>query len=148
MAYEFKHQRRIEFYETDMAGIVHFSNYFRFMESAEQAFLRSLGFSVVLENLDPPVGFPRVHAECDYKAPLRFEELVEIHLLVRERRAKVVTYEFRFRNLSADPIVEVARGVMTMVCVTRGAEGELVSVSIPAHIAERIDVAPPRLLAD
>ncbi len=148
MAYEFKHQRRIEFYETDMAGIVHFSNYFRFMESAEQAFLRSLGFSVVMEHLDPPVGFPRVHAECDYKAPLRFEDVVEIHLLVREKRAKVVTCEFRFRNLSAEPVVEVARGVMTMVCVTRGPNGVMVSVPIPAQVAEKLEVAPPELLAD
>lgn len=148
MPYEFRHQRRIDFYETDMAGIVHFSNYFRFMESAEQAFFRSLGLSVVMEDLDPPVGFPRVHAECDYKAPLRFEDVVEIHVLVREKRAKVVTCEFRFRNLSSDPVVEVARGVMTMVCVTRGSDGVFISLPIPAHIADRIEVAPPDLLAD
>ena len=40
-------ERTVEFSETDMAGIVHYSNFFRYMESAEHAFFRALGFSVV-----------------------------------------------------------------------------------------------------
>ena len=44
MAYEFKQTRRVEFSDTDMAGIMHFSNFFHFMEATEAAFLRSLGF--------------------------------------------------------------------------------------------------------
>src|SRR5947209_12769634 len=107
MGYEFKAVRRVEFSETDMAGIVHFANFFRYMETAEHAFYRSLGFSVVLKRHNPPLGFPRVHAECDYFKPLRFEDLVEIHLLVREKKPKALSYLFRFRNLSADPVVEV-----------------------------------------
>jgi len=47
MPYEFKLTRRVEFAETDMAGIMHYSNYFRFMETAEHAFFRSLGLSIV-----------------------------------------------------------------------------------------------------
>jgi acyl-CoA thioester hydrolase len=63
MSFEYKAIRRVEFSETDMAGIVHFSNFFRYMETAEHGFYRSLGFSVILRNYDPPLGFPRVHAE-------------------------------------------------------------------------------------
>ena len=85
MAYEFKAIRRVEFAETDMAGIVHYSNFFRYMETAEHGFFRSLGLSVVMDQFDPPVGWPRVHAECDYVFPLRFEDEVEIHMLVREK---------------------------------------------------------------
>ena len=62
MAYEFKAQRRVEFSDTDMAGIMHYSNFFRFMETAEHAFFRSLGFSIVTNATDPHVGWPRVHA--------------------------------------------------------------------------------------
>ena len=74
MPYEFKVQRRVEFSETDMAGIMHYSNFFRFMETAEHGFYRSLGFSVVMPETDPRLGWPRVHAECDYRKPLRFED--------------------------------------------------------------------------
>ncbi len=80
MAFEFKAIRRVEFSETDMAGIVHYSNFFRYMETAEHGYFRSLGYSVVTDHFETPVGWPRVHAECDYRHPLRFEDEVEIHL--------------------------------------------------------------------
>src|SRR6185436_20150215 len=99
MPYEFKAVRRVEFSETDMAGIVHFSNFFRFMETAEHGFYRSLGFSVIMDKFDPPLGFPRVHAACDYKRPLRFEDMLEVRLLVREKRSRVLNYLFRFSKV-------------------------------------------------
>ena len=145
MSYEFKVTRRVEFSETDMAGIMHFSNFFKFMETVEHAFYRSLGFSVVLKEQHPPVGFPRVHAECDYKRPLRFEDLVEVHLLVKEKKTKSITYSIRFRNLSADPVEEVARGLLTVVAV-QVAHGKMSSVPIPPEIAKQIRVAPVELL--
>lgn len=146
MAYEFKLQRRVEFSETDAAGIVHFSNFFRYMESVEHAFIRSLGHSVMMRQLDPPVGFPRVHVACDFQAPLRFEDLVEIHLLVREKKAKVLSYLIKFNNLSAQPVVEAARGVLTVVCATHTPDGRLASTRIPPELADQIQVAPGELL--
>ena len=147
MAFEFKITRRVEFSETDMAGIMHYSNFFRFMETAEHGFYRSLGFSVVLAHYNPPLGFPRVHAECDFKRPLRFEDLVEVHLLVQEKKSKSMTYCFRFKNVSASPAEEVARGSVTIVCVAQHPSGKLSAVPIPQEIADKIRVAPPELLA-
>ena len=60
-----------------MAGIVHFSNFFRYMESAEHAFFRSFGHSVTLNEMDEMMGLPRVQASCDYRHPLRFEDEME-----------------------------------------------------------------------
>ena len=145
MAYEFKVVRRVEFSETDMAGIVHYSNFFRFMESAEHGFFRSLGFSVVTRQVDPPVGWPRVHAECDYSKPLFFEDEVEIHMLVSEKKSKSLTYQFRFRKMNATPPVEVARGSLTVVCVTHE-NGGMTAASIPRAIADRIELAPEAIL--
>jgi YbgC/YbaW family acyl-CoA thioester hydrolase len=146
MAYEFKTTRRVEFSETDMAGIMHYSNFFRFMETAEHGFYRSLGFSVVMPETDPRLGWPRVHAECDYKKPLRFEDLVEIHLLVKEKRSKALTFSFRFHKLNGPPTVEVARGALTIVCVAHHPDGSMAAVTIPKEIADKIQVAPPEML--
>jgi len=146
MAYEFKAVRSVEFHETDMAGIVHYSNFFRYMETAEHGFFRSLGFSVVTENTDPPIGWPRVHAECDYLQPLRFEDEIEIHILVSEKKSKSLSYVFRFRKLNASPPVEVARGSLTVVCVTHDKDGRMKAAPIPKAVADRIEVAPPQLL--
>lgn len=146
MAFEFKATRRVEFSDTDMAGIMHYSNFFRFMETAEHAFYRSLDFSVLLKQFDPPLGFPRVHASCDFKRPLRFEDMVEIHLLVKERRSKAITYQFRFRKLNEEPAAEVARGHVTIVCVAHRPDGTMGAVTIPAEIADKIEAAPAELL--
>lgn len=146
MAYEFKATRRVEFSDTDLAGIMHYANFFRFMETAEHGFYRSLGFSVVMPETDPRLGWPRVHAECDFRKPLRFEDLVEIHLLVAEKRTKAISYQFRFRKLNEEPPIEVARGLVTIVCVAHQG-GKMSSVPIPLEIANRIEVAPAELLA-
>ncbi len=143
MAYEFKIVRRVEFSETDMAGIVHYSNFFRYMEAAEHAFFRSLGFSVVTNQVDPPVGWPRVHAECDYREPLRFEDEIEVHMSVTEKRSKSLKYDFVFRKLNSSPPAEVARGSLTVVCVTHHL-GKMTATAIPRNIAEKIEVTPGR----
>src|SRR5205085_1420229 len=82
MAAVFRTTRRIDFSDTDMAGIVHFANFFRFMESAETEFLRSRGLSVKLEWEGQALGFPRVSASCDYLRPAFFEDLLEVTLRV------------------------------------------------------------------
>lgn len=146
MTSEFAITRRVEFSETDMAGIVHYSNFFRYMEAAEHAFIRSLGFSVAARPGDPAVGWPRVHASCDYHRPLRFEDEVEVRLRVVEKRSKALTYEFRFRRLNGPEPVEVARGRLTVVCVGHLPDGTMKATQIPPVIAERIAVAPPENL--
>src|SRR5437879_4480405 len=146
MAYEFKAVRSVEFHETDMAGIVHYSNFFRYMETAEHGFFRSLGFSIATDKTDPPIGWPRVHAECDYLQPLRFEDEVEIHMLVSEMKSKALSYVFRFRKLNASPPLEVAHGKLTVVCVTHAADGKMKATPIPKVIADNIEVAPADLL--
>ena len=136
MAFEFKLTHRVAFAETDMAGIVHFSNFFRYMETAEHGFYRSLGFSVTLNQFEPPLGFPRVHADCDYKRPLKFEDKLEIHLLVKEKRSRVLSYYFRFTKLGPDGKRElVATGSVTVVCVTHDRTGKMEAVSIPEPLA-------------
>jgi YbgC/YbaW family acyl-CoA thioester hydrolase len=147
MPYEFKARRRVEFADTDMAGIMHYANFFRFMETAEHGFYRALGFSVTMPGTDPPLGWPRVHASCDFKRPLRFDDDVEIHLLVAEKKSKSLTYQFRFRKLNGAPGEEIARGKITAVCVAHLPDGSMASVPIPKEVAEKIEVAPPELLA-
>ena len=144
MPHEFKMTRRVAFRETDAAGIVHFANFFHWMEDAEHAFFRSLGFSIHDSATPGAIGWPRVHAKCDYRAPLRFEDEAEIHLRVREKRSKSLSYSFVIRKLEAGSLVEVARGELVTVCVAWDApSGAMKAVPIPDEIAALIEVAPP-----
>ena len=140
MPSEFKHTRRIEFSETDMAGIVHFANFFRMMENTEHEFFRSLGFSIHAHEDGATIGWPRVSASCDFSRPLRFEDEVEIHLIVAEVRSRSIRYQFIFRN-AADG-TEVARGTVATVCATVDkTTGKLVAMPIPERIRERIQAS-------
>jgi YbgC/YbaW family acyl-CoA thioester hydrolase len=148
MPFEFQHSRRVEFCDTDMAGIMHFSNFFRFMEAAETAFMRSLGLSVVLSDCGLDVCLPRVHAECDYQLPLRFEDEVLIHLLVEKKATRTLTYQFRFVKQNATPPIEVARGWLVAVCAARQEDGSIKAVPLPQAFADKLQEAPPGLLAN
>lgn len=137
MAFEHTITRRVEFHETDLAGIVHFANYYRYMESCEHSFFRSLGFTI--HQVGGAVQWPRVQAACDFKAPLRFEDVFELQLLVTQKRQRVLGYTFIFRKDGR----EIARGSMTVVCTARDpATGELRATAIPADMAAKIDIAP------
>ena len=144
MACEFKLTRQVEFSDIDMAGIMNFLNFFRFMEAAERAFFRSLGISI--HQAGSGLGWPRVHADCDFKHPLRFEDVVEIFLFVREKKKKSLVYTFVFRKVNEQPAREVARGTVAVACVKRDkSSGKMTGIPIPRALADKIEVAPEEL---
>ena len=150
MTHRFLYRRRVEFADTDVAGIMHFSNFFRFMEVAEHAFYRSLGFSVHpfkqgAGGDGPHVWWPRVQASADFRLPLHFEEEVEIEILVEEIRTKSVKYFFQFWKHPDSPAdrVVAATGRFTVVCVIFDAETRrMKAVAIPDEWREKLSVAP------
>ena len=147
MPYEFKQERRVEFYETDMAGIVHFSNFFRYMESTEHAFFRYLGQTLHEHEDGRMQGWARVHAECDYRAPLHYEDLVEVRLLVTKKSQTSLSYDFVFSKIAPDGLLEVARGMLTVVCVAREpGQEKMRPVPMPDLITDKVEVAPSDLL--
>jgi YbgC/YbaW family acyl-CoA thioester hydrolase len=138
----FVYRRRVEFAETDLAGIMHFANFFRYMEEAEHAFYRSLGFSV--HDFRPGagearIGWPRVHAEADFRLPLEFEEEVEVELLVEEIRNKSIRYRFRFWKEPDGERRLAATGKFSVVCVRFGeGEGKMTAVPVPEGVRARL----------
>jgi YbgC/YbaW family acyl-CoA thioester hydrolase len=145
MPYEFRCRQRVEFADTDMAGIVHFANFFRYMERAEHEFLRSLGLSVHAVDGDDLVSWPRVNAECKFRAPLSFEDEMDVHLLVRQKRSKSVTYEFRFYKKGAEDPVAIGAITVVSVSIDRSS-GQMTTIAIPEPIDRLIEVAPAELL--
>lgn len=131
---EYRTKRKIEFTDTDMAGIVHFSRFFVFMETAEHEFLRSLGTSVATEWKGDKIGWPRRTASCEYRSPLRFEDEVDIHLWVSRKGTKSLTYQFLFTLEDK----EVARGELTTVCCVINPGEKIRAIPIPEFIASQI----------
>jgi YbgC/YbaW family acyl-CoA thioester hydrolase len=138
--HEFRTHRRVEFADTDMGGIVHFSRFFVFMETAEHEFLRALGAEVHMTLEDQDIGWPRVEASCQYLSPARLADVLEIHVRVARKGGKSMTYAFTF---SCQGTI-VARGRMSSVCCTMMDGGILKAIAIPPLIADRL-VEPPEV---
>ena len=129
--------RRIEFVDTDMGGIVHFSRFFVFMETAEHQFRDALGSSVVQHADGTHIGWPRVAATCQYKSPARFGDELEIEVVVTRLGKKSLTYGFTFRCGDR----ELATGEMTSVCCELDGPQGVRSIPVPDALVERIEVS-------
>jgi acyl-CoA thioester hydrolase len=127
--------RRVEFGDTDMAGIMHFASFFRFMEVAETDFLQSLGMSVSWRTESTKWGFPRVSASCDYQKPARFLDVLTIAVSVEKVGAKSVSYRFDFTNQHGEPL---AVGRIATVFCRHCENGRLESMELPAELRDKL----------
>jgi YbgC/YbaW family acyl-CoA thioester hydrolase len=130
----FRATRRVEFADTDMAGIAHFSNFFRWMEAAEVSFLADRGLNVALRSGGRQLGFPRVSASCDFFKPVTFMDVLDIGVSVERVGAKSVTYGFEFRKAGE----VVARGKVTSVCCLIRPDRGIEAIEIPEEIRAKL----------
>ncbi len=128
----YRARRRIEFADTDMGGICHFSRYMVFLETAEHEWLRRLGADAVFEHEGRRLAWPRVSVALHYRAPARFGDELEIELRVRRVGRTSVTYACRVACAGR----EIVEGEMTAVCCAL--EPELAPVPIPEPLARRL----------
>jgi acyl-CoA thioester hydrolase len=130
----FRTTRRVEFRDTDAAGIVHFSAFLFYMESVEHELLRSLGLSVLWSDSSGPISWPRVSISCDYAGAVRFEDVLDINLRVARLGEKSVTYEFEF-TCGGKPI---AKGKTVAVCCRMPSGERPQSIPIPEAIRAKL----------
>ena len=134
MSTAFLTSRRVEFSDTDAAGMMHFVAFFRMMEQAEHDLLRSVGLSVVMHDAEGKISWPRVAAKCDFQAAARFDDLLQIEVRIARLGERSITYAHRFLRDGA----VLASGEITAVCC-RIREGELPqSMPMPPAFAEKL----------
>ena len=136
MPSEYRFRRRVQFYETDAAGIVHFSWFFRYMEEAEHALWREAGLSIAPPGAE--IGWPRVAASFDFHSALRFEQEFDVWLRVAGLTKKTI----RYTCLLAQGDTKIATGTLTVACVRHRPNEPMKAIEIPPEIAARFQVAP------
>ncbi len=128
MPAQFTYRRRVQFAETDMAGIVHFSYFYRYMEETEHEFFRSVGLSMMALQPDGSViGWPRVRASCVFEAPAFYDDLLDIDLIVLRRGVKSLSLRFDFRKAGQ----RIAHGEVKTVCCSCPPGRPFFSIEIP-----------------
>ena len=148
MPFEHTSTRRIEFSETDMAGLVHFSNFFKYMETAERDFFEAAGLDLINTKPGEVVGWPRARAECKFSAPLRFGETIDIHLAVKSMKDRSIDYQFRiFRRNPDGTRTQAGKGHMTTILTELSDAGTLRSIELTEAVRSKISEAPAEVLA-
>ena len=148
MPFEHTSTRRIEFSETDMAGLVHFSNFFKYMETAERDFFEAAGLDLINTKPGEVVGWPRERAECKFSAPLRFGETIDIHLAVKSMKDRSIDYQFRiFRRNPDGTRTQAGKGHMTTILTELSDAGTLRSIELTEAVRSKISEAPAEVLA-
>lgn len=139
--FHFRHRRMVEFADTDMAGLMHFSNFLRFAEVAEHAFFRSIGFHVHTNAAGLRHGWPRIELACKYRQPARFEETLEIGLRLEEIRSSSLNYGFWFFGAGAGrPLL--AHGTCAIIHVEiNDATHEIKKTPIPDALRAKLEAA-------
>lgn len=100
-----------QFADTDSAGIVHFSNIFRYIEAAEHAYLISLGFPI--NPSDPGcLQWPRVACSAEFMRPIEAFQTLKINLTVKRVGSTSVTWHWEIHSQNQT----YARGELKTVC--------------------------------
>ncbi len=134
MAEIFQTTRRVEFCETDAAGIVHFAWLLCYMEQAEHQFQRHIGASVMLAQEDGShLSWPRVHVEADFQGAAKFEEILEISVEIDRLGTRSITYVFTIRCGQR----KVATGKSIAVFSRVRVGSPLESVDIPGWLKDK-----------
>ena len=134
MTAPFQTTRRVEFRDTDAAGLAHFSVFFNYMEEVEHELLRSLGLSVLMRDEQGTISWPRVSVHCEFHHAVRFEDTLRIEAWVERLGKKSVTYSFQFTHEGRP----AAAGCMTSVCCRLQDGAAPQPIAIPQSVADKL----------
>ncbi len=122
---------RVQFYETDLMGIVHHTNYLRFCEEARVAWAHSVGL-IDYQRPESAAHFAVIETKVKHRRPCFFGDQIKIELQVRRVGVKV---EFGY-TLSTDAQGVVAQA-MTMHCAL---DKELKVMKLPQEMTDKLEV--------
>ncbi len=142
MPSEFFSQRRVEFADTDTAGMLHFTMYARYAEEAEHAFFVELGQVPFVREPDGAfVGFPRLAVQSEFRKPAAFHDLLDIQQWV----SKLSRRTLEISTLFTCGGQETARLKMTIAQCRGRPNGKLEILPVPELLRARLEVSarPP-----
>lgn len=91
------YQHRVQYHETDQMGIVHHSNYIKWLEEARNEYLREQGISCrQLEELG--ILLPVIEVNCSYKQRTYYDDVVTIKVFIKELSRVTITFGYEIKK--------------------------------------------------
>lgn len=102
-----QYQKKAAYHETDQMGIIHHSNYIKWLEEARVYFLEAIGYPYAkLEAAG--VVCPVVSVSCKYHHPLRFDDVVAIGVTVESYNGVTLKLAYQMIDLSTHEVCTTA----------------------------------------
>lgn len=98
---------RIKLGDTDAAGRIYFAAAFRIAHDAFEEGMAAIDFPVAGMINDATLGFPVVHAEATFAAPLKLGDIIYVNTLVKKVGNNSVTFQHEIKNSSGEVAVKV-----------------------------------------
>ena len=94
----FTYERKINYYETDRMGVVHHSNYIRFLEEARSRWMESLGISMELLEQEGYT-IPTIEVDCKYKYHVTSGDIITIEPYISEYNGVRMTVKYNVTDI-------------------------------------------------
>ena len=136
---------RVAFVDVDASQRIHYTAWFRYMESAEHQLMRDLGVPYATASVLRGYGFPRVHLEADFQGAIGFDDVLAVEAWVERVGTSSWTIAFAGRHAPGTPKAErdmeqpsLATGRMTVVCMDPKTKR---ATPLPAELREALSQA-------
>lgn len=121
---------RVYYEDTDLAGIVYYANYLKFIERARTEYVRSLGIDQGQLKTDEGLVFAVRHVEADYIAPARFDDDLRIETIIdRATGARLVMRQTVTRGEQT-----LFAAVVTIVALSLSGQPVRLPAKLRAHL--------------
>jgi len=121
---------RVYYEDTDLAGIVYYANYLKFIERARSEWVRALGIDQAELKRESGIVFAVRRLEADYLLPARFDDLLTVETrLVAQTAARLVLAQDVRRG---DALLFAAQ--VTLVCLAESGR----PARLPADVRQKI----------
>jgi 1,4-dihydroxy-2-naphthoyl-CoA hydrolase len=129
------HNFRVALHDTDAAGVLFYANLFRHAHDAYERFMAAIGWPLDVMIRDGKLALPLVHAEADYRRPMRHGDQVQVAVTVTDIASARFTIGHRF----ADPTGELLASARTVhAAIDPNGGGR---ISLPPGLAEALQAS-------
>ena len=142
----YAYQFRVSLHDTDAAGVLFFAHLFRHAHDAYEAWMGELGFALDEMIRDGGLALPLVHAEADFKRPLRHGDLIRVEVRVDELRASSFGVGYRF--LTDDGILAAIARTVHVAIRPGDSASRVLPDDLAATLRSRLDSSAQRRPAE
>lgn len=122
---------RVYYEDTDLAGIVYYANYLKFIERGRSEFVRARGIDQVVLKAEQGIVFAVRRVEADYLSPARFDDLLAVGTMITDLKGASIMMD---QSITRDEVI-LFRAKVVLVCLNSAGRAQRIPDPVRAALA-------------